>query len=399
MQRKAGAQQYAQDLASEINACGGWTVEIIHPMFRGELLAGALQSIQIGNTTIHRVGKVAGSRGPSEFYDQKMAETIASFLETNRFDLIHVHTLGQFGVGPLQAALNHGCPVVFTAHDQFLFCEQWFMVERPHLTACSGADPEKCSSCLVGGSAPEALMEQLLDYERMRIGTTRRLAARLDAIWVPSQFMRKMFLKHGFPVHGVYPLGIPTRLPRQKRPSHQLRFAFLGQVQPTKGVHLLFDAWSSLPLGAAQLEIWGECSHSPTRELMNKLCKTRADVRYCGAYSPESLAEIYCNVDVMINPSLAESYSLTVREAIQLGVPVVSSDAGALPEIVRPEFGGITFKNGNHRDLARVLAGIIESPAVVSALGARLPNVMSIADDAIATLARYRDVLTRRIKS
>ncbi len=51
------------------------------------------------------------------------------------------------------------------------------------------------------------------------------------------------------------------------------------------------------------------------------------------------LAEIYNQHDILVLPSLAESFSLVALEAMACGVCVIASNAGALPERIHPEWG------------------------------------------------------------
>jgi glycosyltransferase involved in cell wall biosynthesis len=72
------------------------------------------------------------------------------------------------------------------------------------------------------------------------------------------------------------------------------------------------------------------------------------------------LADTYNRNDILILPSLAESFSLVALEAMACGMCVVASDVGALPERISPEWGYL-FETGNSEDLKRKLSMAVSS--------------------------------------
>jgi glycosyltransferase involved in cell wall biosynthesis len=65
-------------------------------------------------------------------------------------------------------------------------------------------------------------------------------------------------------------------------------------------------------------------------------------------------------MDVLVVPSKTvprwkEQFGRVVPEALACGVPVVTSDSGELPNLVRTTAGGWTFPEGDERELARLL--------------------------------------------
>ena len=75
--------------------------------------------------------------------------------------------------------------------------------------------------------------------------------------------------------------------------------------------------------------------------------------------SRSQLAEIYNDSDILIFPSLAEAFGLTVCEAMICGVCVIASDTGGIPEILTNEIGYL-FKSGDSRDLLRAINESLE---------------------------------------
>jgi glycosyltransferase involved in cell wall biosynthesis len=69
----------------------------------------------------------------------------------------------------------------------------------------------------------------------------------------------------------------------------------------------------------------------------------------------EDIYEVIAACDIYIQPSLNESLSRSVMEAMCLGVPCVVSDAGGLVELVEHEKSGLIVERGNPRALAQAI--------------------------------------------
>ncbi len=67
-------------------------------------------------------------------------------------------------------------------------------------------------------------------------------------------------------------------------------------------------------------------------------------------FNREYLNEIYNSADLLVFPSLAESFGLTVLEGLVCGVCVIASNAGGIPEIL-DDSSGYLFQSGDKEDL------------------------------------------------
>ena len=71
--------------------------------------------------------------------------------------------------------------------------------------------------------------------------------------------------------------------------------------------------------------------------------------------------------DVFVVPSRSDAHPLVVYEALAMGLPVVVSDTGGLPEMVTSDVG-YTFRSGDSEELGRILRHLASNPAHLEAL-------------------------------
>lgn len=145
----------------------------------------------------------------------------------------------------------------------------------------------------------------------------------------------------GVPAHKVtaVPNGVNLRLFRPQNPEWVRRkyglaeryILFVGAIDPRKNLERLLKAWGQMGDAArAQLVIVGGRAGIFRRVALNG---TEKEVRLLGYVPDEDLPALYSGATLFVMPSLFEGFGLTVLEAMACGTPVVSSTAGALPEV------------------------------------------------------------------
>ncbi len=107
-------------------------------------------------------------------------------------------------------------------------------------------------------------------------------------------------------------------------PQHYL--LFVGTIQPRKNLVRLIEA---IPSGI-QLVIAGKLGW-----MYDKILAAAKDkpVKFIGRVADADLAALYKMAQAFVWPSLMEGFGLPILEAMTLGVPVITSTAGALPEV------------------------------------------------------------------
>jgi glycosyltransferase involved in cell wall biosynthesis len=88
--------------------------------------------------------------------------------------------------------------------------------------------------------------------------------------------------------------------------------------------------------------------------------KCQIPSRFLGSISEdERLSLVYSAADLFLLPSLEDNFPNTALEALACGLPVVGSNVGGIPEIVREAETGVLFERGNAEALAQAIQRVL----------------------------------------
>jgi glycosyltransferase involved in cell wall biosynthesis len=135
----------------------------------------------------------------------------------------------------------------------------------------------------------------------------------------------------------VCPPGAPSWAPRET-PAPVGPILFVGTIEPRKNVPALLRAYERVaarrpdvpPLVLAGRSV----EQSPEILAGTESPDLAGRVRYLGYVSDGERQRLYREASMLVLPSLEEGFGMPALEAMTVGVPVVASRRGALPEVV-----------------------------------------------------------------
>lgn len=130
---------------------------------------------------------------------------------------------------------------------------------------------------------------------------------------------------------------------------------------PLKGLVYLIRAYSMLlkTRPGLELTVIGKLREGPTAKLLNEL-GIRDRVRFISGITNEEIAKLYAEAAIAVAPSVYEGFGFPPAEAMACGVPVVSSDGGALPEVVGD--AGVIVPKKDPDALAAAIGALLDDP-------------------------------------
>ena len=235
----------------------------------------------------------------------------------------------------------------------------------------------------------------------------RRDAHAADAVIVPSAHVGRLaaeLLQLDPSVLAVCPQGGPgwDRDPALPPGNPRGRYVlFLGTLEPRKNVQGLLDAYAALltrwpdapPLVLAgrrtpEADLWIEASQRPP---------LAGRVEYRGYVPDHERRALYEGARLLVLPSFDEGFGLPIVEAMTLGIPVVASDRGALPEVCG---GAAVLVDPDERgSICHGIERVLREPGLAERLaerGAARARDFSWRRTAELTLEAYRQAQARR---
>ena len=92
-------------------------------------------------------------------------------------------------------------------------------------------------------------------------------------------------------------------------------------------------------------------------------------VRMLGMLTDQQMKEQMLKSSVFVCPSVVENSPNTLAEAMLLGMPVVASRAGGIPDMVSEHKDGLLFEKGNSEDLLKKILQIWDEPVIAAVYG------------------------------
>lgn len=394
-----------------------------------EVRSGSWEGLPVTtiNNTFARV-----STFEETYRNRSVERAFATFVRGLEPDLVHFEHLTCLSTGLVELTRDAGIPTVLTLHDYWLVCQRGQMLQ-PDLTLCDQPEENACARCMtphILGHPPEAIrrsgdrkqrLPRALDQLRLGIirrypGTaTRRdlhvaLAAirernrhvshvlrQADVLLTPSASHRSQFVRFGV---GPDRIQVQYNSLRTEpfdgfihEPAGHVRFVFLGSVIPSKGVHLLVEAFNGLAGEQATLDIhgWAPPYEGHANYLRDLQATAAPRVTFHGAYENSQVASILAGADVVVIPSIwRESASMIAHEAFLARLPVIAARLGALAEFVQHEVNGLHFEPRDPGDLRRQMQRLIDDVELRAKLAANAGSVRTVAQQAIELHEAYR---------
>jgi len=285
-------------------------------------------------------------------WSDKMREEVSGLSRSLRIDVVHWHNTKGFIGRPFAP---HGKTTLYTAHDYYLVCARSNLA-RPDMSFCQ--KPFLCQACLLRWRKPPQLW---------RLGPRRviRLPSEIK-VMCPSDFMSRRLKRDGIAARHLLRNFVPDPAPAvSAEPLAGDSIAFIGMLEPHKGPRTLLEAFAlSRDRQGFRLNIVGEGSLRGELDGRVRGIGLSDRVSVPGFLPRSEVESIRSDSAAVVVPSeWPENAPLTALESLALGVPVLASDAGGLPEIAGSESGSMIFKAGDVGSLADCIVSLWQNRA------------------------------------
>jgi glycosyltransferase involved in cell wall biosynthesis len=178
------------------------------------------------------------------------------------------------------------------------------------------------------------------------------------------------------------PNGIPVinelnfeLLSLNRKAKSVVEILFLSNMMNEKGVYTLLEACKILYNKGVIFITWfvGPWVDIKENEFNNFISNNnlKENVFYCGTKYDNEKSVHFASADIFSLPTMNDCFPLVVLEAMQYGLPIISTYEGAIPEIVEDSINGYIVPRKNPVILAEKIEYLINNPQLRIEMGRR----------------------------
>ncbi|OGG02484.1 hypothetical protein A2W14_01640 [Candidatus Gottesmanbacteria bacterium RBG_16_37_8] len=160
-----------------------------------------------------------------------------------------------------------------------------------------------------------------------------------------------------------------------KLPLDKKIILFVGRIDPVKGLNLLLEAifriteidpqfknnYQVLLIGG-DIESRNYWQNKNIKDIINflKVKDLECCIKFLGSRSHSDLPYFYSAADLVVLPSVYESFGLVILEAMACGAAVLASKVGGLKYLIKDNINGSLFKSGDIRQLSDKIVTLLK---------------------------------------
>ena len=203
--------------------------------------------------------------------------------------------------------------------------------------------------------------DHLRRWRRSSIPTIRLV----DSVVVPSEYLVRVFASFGLKATAIYNLVDTSRFRFRERSPLLPVFLSNRNLESHYGVDRVLRAFAMIQerIPEASLTVAGDGSQSRTLKALAQDLNLRK-TSFVGQIDPGSIADVYDAADIFMNGSEIDNQPLSILEAFSCGLPVVTTDAGGIPDIVQDKRTGMVVPRGDSDEIAKRAITLLNDPVL-----------------------------------
>ena len=290
----------------------------------------------------------------------------------DQFDIFNIHWVGG-GFQSIDSIAKITKPIVLTLHDS------WAFTGGCHIPYPCEKFITKCGSCIKLASTNENDLSSRIWSKKIEAWKNKNIVLVGDGNWVAGNAQKSSIFKNN-QVEVIHPgLDLSVFKPLNKKACREIlgleenaTYILFGAIGATtdknKGFHFLTEAIKKYSQNNeirnnTKLLVFGASEE-------NRENNFGIETKYIGKINDDiTLSIIYSAADVMIVPSIIESFGQTASESFACGTPVVAFNTSGLKDIVDHQINGFLAKPYDSSDLAEGIKWILEDGIRLNKLG------------------------------
>lgn len=307
--------------------------------------------------------------------------SIRNYLKINRIikefkpDIVHINGISRrISPSVILAAKKNNVYVVITIHDFHYVCPKTWGIYK-NKKPCKYGFGWRClvTNCYAQKMGIANFPYQWLKW--LKVWLHRKILREYTDLFICPSKILTYWMKKSLKINNVsyIPNFIDIKTDQtQEIKKNNNQFLFVGRLNKGKGVGVLIRAIKAVKEKYPQilLKIIGNGPERKNLEKLTKKLNLQNNVNFLGKIVHKKISRYYKESLVVIIPSIwMENAPLTALEAMTHKKPLIVSNRGGLPELVKNKKNGFVFEPGSPQDLAMKITKILKNLVLVKEMG------------------------------
>jgi len=324
-----GVEKHVEDLSTRLVKCGHKVLVYTRPSYTDKELAE------------HKGVKLISLPSVSTKHLDAITHTFRACLDVIKrdVDVIHFHSIGPSSLILLIKLLRPDLPIVATFHCKDYFHQKWGILARLYL--------------------------KFGEFVACRVADETIVVSKTLKIYVAKKYNKLV----NYAPNGVLPAkNVALNNIKYLQVKKNGYILYVGRLVRHKGVHYLIEAFKRLKTDKKLVIVGGSAHTDDYVKYLKNIAADNKNIIFTGAQTGRTLAELFSNAYLFVQPSKSEGLSIALLEAMSYGKTTLVSDIPENKEVI--DYTGFTFRNKNTADLMGKLNALLRNPEVVKNMGA-----------------------------
>jgi glycosyltransferase involved in cell wall biosynthesis len=158
--------------------------------------------------------------------------------------------------------------------------------------------------------------------------------------------------------------------------GQEITLLFVGRLHNAKGLNYLLEALSLIGTDGLKLRVVGDTksygNHSSQIFDLVQTLGIKNQIEFTGEVcNIETIIRIYREADIFVLPSVWDTAPVCLWEAMCMGLPIVATNVGGIPEFVEDNVNGFLVPPKNSKALKEAILKLIQEPGLRQEIGQR----------------------------
>jgi len=364
-----GAQRYVYDLATNLP---NDKFEAVVACGEGEELPNLLKEKQVRSIRLNKL-----VREVKIFDEFKVCKELIRLIRSERPDVIHLNSSKIGGLGAVAGRIasllerNYGPKIIFTAHNWGFNDNSRSSFEKIFYYLSHWITLMLCHQAIA-----------VSDKTKNDIGFLPFIKDKITVVY-----------------NGILEFNTlqkeESRIILASKDSNKIIIFSTSELHKNKGVDVALKALSLLPEEAREKIIYcvaGSGEEKEKLEIMSKDFGLGDNVRFLG-FVPDA-KKLLTGANIFLLPSRTEAFPYSILEAGMVGLPIIATSVGGIPEVIKDMQNGILVHPKNPKEIAEAILYLLDHKEKQEEFGREIqktvPNFFSLEKMVDATIKLYQ---------